>query len=41
MGRTTPEFDVESYIASLPTEDEKLKKYIAGRLGDFNYYQVN
>lgn len=32
----TPEFDVESFIASLPTEDEKLKEYIAGRLGDFN-----
>lgn len=31
-----PEFDVESFIASLPTEDEKLKEYIAGRLGDFN-----
>lgn len=33
---TTPEFDVESFIASLPTDDEKLKEYIAGRLGDFN-----
>lgn len=33
---TTPEFDVESFISSLPTEDEKLKEYIAGRLGDFN-----
>jgi len=33
---TTPEFDVESFIASLPTEDKKLKEYIAGRLGDFN-----
>jgi hypothetical protein len=33
---TTPEFDVESFIASLPTEDEKLKEYVAGRLGDFN-----
>jgi hypothetical protein len=32
----TPEFDVESFIASLPTDDEKLKEYIAGRLGDFN-----
>jgi hypothetical protein len=32
----TPEFDVESFIVSLPTEDEKLKEYIAGRLGDFN-----
>ena len=25
---TTPEFDVESFIASLPTEDEKLKELI-------------
>ena len=33
---TTPEFDVESFIASLPTDDDKLKEYIAGRLGDFN-----
>jgi hypothetical protein len=33
---TTPEFDVESFITSLPTDDEKLKEYIAGRLGDFN-----
>ena len=33
---TTPEFDVESFINLLPTEDEKLKEYIAGRLGDFN-----
>ena len=33
---TTPEFDVESFIVSLPTDDEKLKEYIAGRLGDFN-----
>ena len=33
---TTPEFDVKSFIVSLPTEDEKLKEYIAGRLGDFN-----
>jgi hypothetical protein len=32
----TPEFDVESFIASLPTDDEKLKEYVAGRLGDFN-----
>jgi hypothetical protein len=32
----TPEFDVESFIVSLPTDDEKLKEYIAGRLGDFN-----
>ena len=33
---TTPEFDIESFIASLPTDDNKLKEYIAGRLGDFN-----
>jgi hypothetical protein len=33
---TTPEFDIESFITSLPTDDEKLKEYIAGRLGDFN-----
>ena len=33
---TTPEFDIESFIASLPTDDDKLKEYIAGRLGDFN-----
>ncbi len=32
----TPEFDIESFASSLPTEDEKLKEYIAGRLGDFN-----
>ena len=32
----TSEFDIESFIASLPTEDEKLKEYIAGRLGDFS-----
>jgi hypothetical protein len=32
----TSEFDVESFISSLPTEDKKLKEYIAGRLGDFN-----
>ena len=29
-------FDIESYIATLPTEDEEVKKYIAGRLGDYN-----
>lgn len=33
---TTPEFDIESFIASLPTDDDKLKEYVAGRLGDFN-----
>jgi hypothetical protein len=29
-------FDIESYIATLPTDDEEIKKYIAGRLGDYN-----
>jgi len=29
-------FDIESYIATLPTDDEEVKKYIAGRLGDYN-----
>jgi hypothetical protein len=29
-------FDLESYISTLPTEDEKLKKYIAGHIGDYN-----
>ena len=29
-------FAIESYIATLPTEDEEVKKYIAGRLGDYN-----
>ena len=29
-------FDIESYISTLPTEDEEIKKYIAGRLGDYN-----
>jgi len=29
-------FDVESYIATLPTDNEEIKKYIAGRLGDYN-----
>jgi hypothetical protein len=33
---TTPEFDIESFISSLPTDDDKLKEYVAGRLGDFN-----
>ena len=28
--------DIESYLSSLPTEDEEVKKYIAGRLGDYN-----
>ena len=29
-------FDIESYIATLSTDDEEVKKYIAGRLGDYN-----
>ena len=29
-------FDLESYISTLPTDDEKLKKYIAGHMGDYN-----
>lgn len=33
---TTSEFDIESFITSLPTDDDKLKEYVAGRLGDFN-----
>ena len=32
----TSAFDLESYIATLPTDDEKLKKYIAGHMGDYN-----
>ena len=32
----TPEFDIESFASSLPTDDEKLKRYIVGRLGDYN-----
>lgn len=30
-----PQFDIESYLSSLQTDD-KTKKYIAGKLGDFN-----
>jgi hypothetical protein len=30
-----PHFDIESYLSSLQTDDET-KKYIAGKLGDFN-----
>lgn len=30
-----PHFDIESYLSSLQTDD-KTKKYIAGKLGDFN-----
>jgi hypothetical protein len=33
---TEPKFDIESFISSLNTEDEELKNYIAGRLGDFD-----
>jgi hypothetical protein len=29
-------FDIESYLSSLPTDNEEIKKYIAGRLGDFD-----
>jgi len=29
-------FDLESYISALPTDDEKLKKYIVGHMGDYN-----
>ena len=29
-------FDIESYISTLPTDNEEIKKYIAGRLGDYN-----
>ena len=33
---TEPKFDIESFISSLNTNDEELKNYIAGRLGDFD-----
>ncbi len=33
---TESKFDIESFISSLNTEDEELKNYIAGRLGDFD-----
>jgi hypothetical protein len=33
---TEPKFDIEGFISSLNTEDEELKNYIAGRLGDFD-----
>ena len=29
-------FDIESYLSSLPTDNEEIKKYVAGRLGDFD-----
>jgi hypothetical protein len=32
----TSAFDLESYISTLPTDDEEVKKYIAGHLGDYN-----
>ncbi len=31
-----PAFDIEEYISTLPTDNEEVKKYIAGRLGDYN-----
>jgi hypothetical protein len=31
-----PKFDIEGFISSLNTNDEELKNYIAGRLGDFD-----
>jgi hypothetical protein len=30
------DFNIESYLDTLPTDDEEIKKYIAGRLGDFD-----
>ena len=33
---TESKFDIESFISSLNTDDEEIKKYIAGRLGDFD-----
>ena len=33
---TESEFDIESFISSLNTDDEEVKNYITGRLGDFN-----
>ena len=33
---TEPKFDIEGFISSLNTNDEELKNYIAGRLGDFD-----
>ena len=29
-------FDIEEYISTLPTDNEEVKKYIAGRLSDYN-----
>ena len=31
-----PRFDIESFLSSLSTDDPEVKKYIAGRLGDFD-----
>ena len=32
----TPKFDIEGFVGALQTDNEELKKYIAGRLGDFD-----
>ena len=32
----TPKFDIEGFVGTLQTDNEELKKYIAGRLGDFD-----
>ena len=32
----TTKFDIEGFVNSLNTDNEELKKYIAGRLGDFD-----
>jgi len=32
----TSKFDIESFLSSLSTDDPEVKKYIAGRLGDFD-----
>jgi hypothetical protein len=29
-------FDIESFVSTLETDNEELKKYVAGRLGDFD-----
>jgi hypothetical protein len=31
-----PRFDIEGFLSSLSTNDPEVKKYIAGRLGDFD-----
>jgi len=33
---TEPKFDIEGFLSSLSTDDPEVKKYIAGRLGDFD-----